>query len=475
VFEKSDDGEWAQAAKLVAADAKSPDNFGSSVSVSDSTIVVGVQRDDDAGSYTGSAYVFEKNATGAWAQAAKLVAADAAKNAYFGSSVSVSGSTIVVGAYRAINDASSGAGSAYGSAYVFEKSDDGEWAQAAKLVDAESENTQFGKSVSVSGSTIVVGLPRDHDLDGRTVYNTGSAYVFEKSDDGEWAQAAKLVDADGAKNDYFGSSVSVSDSTIVVGATGDDDDGANSGSAYVFEKSDDGEWAQAAKLVAADAANGDEFGWSVSVSDSTIVVGALRDDDDAGSNTGSAYVFEKNATGAWAQAAKLANVYPSAGDSFGWSVSVSGSTIVVGPQYDDVDAGVKAGSATVFDSNPGSTASGDDSDADAASPASVSATFHNILDGYKFTTTITKTSDGTYNVTAEQENATMSGAFLGAKLGAAAAAAMSSPARAAAPVLALAAVAAAAGVAMNRSRRASRVSDEDAPLLKGAQYGAASV
>ena len=399
-----------------------------------------------------------------------LSPADAAAYDQFGQSVSVWGSTIVVGANGDDDD-----GASSGSAYVFEKSDDGEWAQAAKLVDAESENTQFGKSVSVSGSTIVVGLPRDHDLDGRTVYNTGSAYVFEKSDDGEWAQAAKLVDADGAKNDYFGSSVSVSDSTIVVGATGDDDDGANSGSAYVFEKSDDGEWAQAAKLVAADAANGDEFGWSVSVSDSTIVVGALRDDDDAGSNTGSAYVFEKNATGAWAQAAKLANVYPSAGDSFGWSVSVSGSTIVVGPQYDDVDAGVKAGSATVFDSNPGSTASGDDSDADAASPASVSATFHNILDGYKFTTTITKTSDGTYNVTAEQENATMSGAFLGAKLGAAAAAAMSSPARAAAPVLALAAVAAAAGVAMNRSRRASRVSDEDAPLLKGAQYGAASV
>jgi hypothetical protein len=97
------------------------------------------------------------------------------------------------------------------------------------------------------------------------------------------------------------------------------------------------------------------------------------------------------------------------------------------------------------------------------------------LDDIEFETTVTKTSDGTYNVTAEQENATTSGAFLGAELGAAAAAAMSSPARAAAPVLALAAVAAAAGVAMNKSRRASRASDEDAPLLKGAQYGAASV
>jgi hypothetical protein len=246
--------------------------------------------------------------------------------------------------------------------------------------------------------------------------------VFEKSDDGAWAQAAKLVAADGAMNDKFGKSVSVSGSTIVVGAFLDDDNGSNSGSAYVFEKSDDGEWAQAAKLVAADGAAGDYFGESVSVSGSTIVFGA-RYDDDKGSNSGSAYVFETNR-----------DFTPSGDDS-------------------DVD----------------------DSDADGASPASVSATFHNVLDDIEFETTVTKTSDGTYNVTAEQENATTSGAFLGAELGAAAAAAMSSPARAAAPVLALAAVAAAAGVAMNKSRRASRASDEDAPLLKGAQYGAASV
>ena len=88
--------------------------------------------------------------------------------------------------------------------------------------------------------TIVVGAQDDDE-------KSGSAYVFEKSDDGEWAQAAKLVAADGAQSDVFGAAVSVSGSTIVVGAHYDDE---KSGSAYVFEKSDDGEWAQAAKLVA---------------------------------------------------------------------------------------------------------------------------------------------------------------------------------------------------------------------------------
>ena len=201
----------------------------------------------------------------------------------------------------------------------------------------------------------------------------------------------------------------------------------------------------------------------------TVVVGASGDDD-AGSGSGSAYVFEKSDDGEWAQAAKLVADDAAAGDSFGWSVSMSGSTIVVGANYD-------AGSAYVFESNRVFTTptASDDSDADGASPASVSATFHNVLDDIEFETMITKSSDGTYNVTAEQVNATMSGAFLGAQLGAAAAAAMSSPARAAAPVLALAAVAAAAGVAMNRYRRAFRASDEDPLLFKSAKYGAASV
>jgi hypothetical protein len=149
---------------------------------------------------------------------------------------------------------------------VFEKSDDGAWAQAAKLVAADAAaGDKFGISVSVSGSTIVVGADGDDDKGS----SSGAAYVFEKSDDGAWAQAAKLVAADGAMNDEFGKSVSVSGSTIVVGAFQDDDDGADSGSAYVFEKSDDGEWAQAAKLVAADGAAGDYFGESVSVSGST--------------------------------------------------------------------------------------------------------------------------------------------------------------------------------------------------------------
>merc|ERR1712205_37311 len=141
------------------------------------------------------------------------------------------------------------------------KSDDGMWAQVAKLAAVDgAENDQFGWSVSVSGSTVVVGARLDDD---DSLSNSGAAYVFEKSDVGEWVQT-KLTADDAAADDIFGNSVSVSGSTVVVGARGVDDAGSASGSAYVFEKSHDGMWAQVAKLAAVDGAENDQFGWSVS-------------------------------------------------------------------------------------------------------------------------------------------------------------------------------------------------------------------
>ncbi|EEH52298.1 uncharacterized protein MICPUCDRAFT_22399, partial [Micromonas pusilla CCMP1545] len=259
----------------------------------------------------------------------------------FGYSVSVSGSLIVVGANY---DDDKGRDS--GSAYVFEKGADGAVTQLAKLTAADgAANDNFGWSVAVSGSLIVVGATYDDDK-GR---DSGSAYVFEKGADGAVTQLAKLTAADGAANDNFGWSVAVSGSLIVVGATYDDDKGSSSGSAYVFEKGADGAVTQLAKLTAADGAAGDQFGWSVAVSGSLIVAGA-RYDDDKGSSSGSAYVFEKGADGTVTQLAKFTAADGAAHDYFGRSVAMSGSLIVVGELYDD-DKGSNSGSAHVFQTN----------------------------------------------------------------------------------------------------------------------------
>ena len=171
-----------------------------------------------------------------------------------------------------------------------------------------------------------------------------------------WADAtetAKLTASDGAGEDYFGRSVSVDEDTVVVGAWGDDDNGPDSGSAYVFVKPSTG-WASAsesAKLTASDGAGNDWFGISVSVEGDIVVVGAWGDDDSGGrsARSGSAYVFVEPAAG-WAAATEAAKLTASDGagsDYFGWSVSVEGDSVVVGAYRDD-DSGSSSGSAYAF-------------------------------------------------------------------------------------------------------------------------------
>ena len=301
-------GTWTQTAKLTASDGASFDSFGSSVSIDGNTIVIGAIYDEDNGSRSGSAYVFS-NDSGTWTQTANLTASDGASFDSFGSSVSVDGNTIVIGAYR--NDAR---GSGSGGAYVFVKPNTGwnDGTQDAKLsasdgVASVSKNI-FGSSVSADGNTVVIGAyGEDH--------YKGSAYVFS-NDSGTWTQMAKLTASDGAGSDYFGSSVSIDGNTIVIGAYRDDDNGSNSGSAYVFTN-DSGTWTQMAKLTASDGAGSDYFGSSVSIDGNTIVIGAYRDDDN-GSSSGSAYVFT-NDSGTWTQTAKLTASDGAGSDYFGSS------------------------------------------------------------------------------------------------------------------------------------------------------------
>jgi len=158
-------------------------------------------------------------------------------------------------------------------------------------------------------------------------------------------QIAKLTAADAAVFDHFGFSVSLSGDTAIIGVPFDDDAGAASGSAYVFREVA-GVWQQIAKLTADDAAVNDYFGASVSLSGDTAVVGAIFDAH-AGAQSGSAYVFTRTGC-VWTQQAKLTASDADAGDLFGVSVALSGDTVVVGAYLDDHAAGTNSGSAYVF-------------------------------------------------------------------------------------------------------------------------------
>ncbi|MDJ0610037.1 MAG: FG-GAP repeat protein [Kiloniellales bacterium] len=333
VFQRSG-AAWSEQAKLTASDGAVGDSFGQSVAISGDTVVAGAPQDDDTGSNSGSAYVFQRSGT-AWSEQAKLTAGDAAAGDAFGWSVAISGDTVVVGAY-VDNDA----GSNSGSAYVFQRSGTA-WSEQAKLTAGDGAASDlFGWSVAISGNTAVVGARGDDDAGSAS----GSAYVFQRSGTA-WSEQAKLTAGDGASLDLFGTSVGISGDTVVAGAPQDDDTGSNSGSAYVFQRSGTA-WSEQAKLTASDGAADDIFGESVGISGDAVVVGAFRDDD-LGSDSGSAYVFRRVGT-AWSEQAKLTAGDGAQGDFFGQTVAISGDTVVAGAYQDD-DAGNASGSAYLFE------------------------------------------------------------------------------------------------------------------------------
>ena len=187
------------------------------------------------------------------------------------------------------------------------------------------QQDEFGVSVSIDGDTLVVGSWLDNNTGP---VDSGSAYIFTRSG-GVWAEQIKLTAPTPATGDHFGFSVSASGDTVLIGAHRDDQQGANAGAAYVYTRSGT-VWDPNPQdtLFAWDAADGNEFGFSVSLSGDTAVVGSYFDDD-AESNSGSAYVFTRSGT-SWSQEQKLTASDAAPGDSFGRQVSLSGDTVVAG-------------------------------------------------------------------------------------------------------------------------------------------------
>ena len=212
--------------------------------------------------------------------------------------------------------------------------------EVAKLLPADGAlEDYFGHVVAVSGNIAVVGMQYDDDQGE----NSGSAYVFGLNG-GEWVQQAKLLPADGEASDKFGVSVDIDGTTIVVGAEEDDDSAVNAGSAYVFQF-DGTNWVQQAKLLAPDGNADTLFGHSVALSGETVLIGTSgheRRDE----YTGSAYVFRFDGS-SWVPEAKLAASDGADADLYGITVDLDGDTAVISAPYDDV-VDRDSGSAYVF-------------------------------------------------------------------------------------------------------------------------------
>jgi FG-GAP repeat len=381
IYQRNTLGIWTFVKKLLASDGVADDYFGTSVSISGNTVVVGAEGEshDTDGNGTieedvGAAYIFQKDqgGTNTWGQVKKLIASDGAEVDYFGVSVSISSSTVVVGAYAEVHDTNGDA--SVGAAYIFSKDQDGtnNWGQVKKLIASDgAEVDYFGNTVSISSNTVVVGASNEsHDTDGNGTQesNVGAAYIFSKDQGGTntWGQVKKLIASDGAANDQFGWSVSISGSTVVVGTYGEDHnidgitgDEVNVGAAYVFQKEQGGtnNWGQVKKLIASDGAANDGFGTSISISGNTIVVGAFFESHDTDGNStdelgvGAAYLFQKDqgGTNTWGQIKKLMASDGATFDYFGHSVAISSNTVVVGADGDDNLGGTDAGAVYIYE------------------------------------------------------------------------------------------------------------------------------
>ena len=267
-------------------------------------------------------------------EARKLLASDAQDEDFFGMSVAISGDTAVVGAPQ--GDAEGGD---VGAAYVFQRDAGGpnNWSEVKKLTASDGgDRDYFGVSVAISGDTAVVTAAGE----AAGGLQPGAAYVFERDAGGadNWGEVSKLTASDGQAAEYhlFGDSVAVSGDTVVVGARlafG------FAGAAYVFERDAGGadNWGEVKKLTASDnQASFDHFGYSVAVSGETVLVGAELEN-----GGGAAYVYGRDEGGAgnWGQVKRLTSSdndgSGSIGDWFGWSVAVNGDTAIVAAVLDN--------------------------------------------------------------------------------------------------------------------------------------------
>lgn len=309
-FRASGDG-WDEQ-KIVAADGANGDQLGYSVSIDGDVAIVGARWDDDKGANAGAAYVFARVA-GTWTEQQKLVASDGAAGDWFGYAVAASGTTLLVGAPA--DNATAG------SAYVFTWTGSS-WTEQQKLTPAVAANQDnFGAAVTLAGDTALVGAP---EIVGA---RPGSAYIFTRSGS-KWTEQPRLRASDGAADDRFGTAVTLSGGTAIIGAHWDDDAGSRSGSAYVFEQSEGG-WSEQQKLTASDAVANDLFGFAVSLSGDRALVGAPNHNLSAGS----VYAFVR-VDDTWTQDPPIVASDGAAGDQFGYSVAISGDRAVVGAYVD---------------------------------------------------------------------------------------------------------------------------------------------
>jgi hypothetical protein len=336
VFRRSG-GTWQEEVRIGPGFGNGVATAGPAVAIDGGTLVAHGNSDGSDGPAGGVVFAFVHDGT-AWTRQGTLRTDDASTEGVFGSSIAISGDTVVVG-----DDMNDAAATDAGAAYVFVRTD-GTWTKQARLTasDAEAED-YFGSSVAVSGDTIVVGAPAEDEV----AYASGAAYVFERSGT-TWTQKTKLIAGDAAYYDQFGTTVAAQGDMILVGAQFEDRLGRSAGTVYTYIQSG-GNWFERQWIHASDGAELAMFGSALSISGQRAAVGAVGHASQ-GKYTGAVYILHRDGWD-WHEEMRLTAPDAAAGDQLGDAVALDGYTLAVGAAY-DMARGDESGTAWVLDVSP---------------------------------------------------------------------------------------------------------------------------
>ncbi len=319
-------------AQLLGSRAGGDAATGTGVAILGDVALVGAPLGSAADPRPGEAYVFRRDAaTGEWTEEQRLAASDGADGDEFGSAVALAGEFALIGA-----PLSNAEGTNSGAVYVFRfDATTSEWVEEQKLGASDTAaGDEFGFSLAADGDVALIGAHLDDDV----ASNTGSVYAFRLDGD-EWVEEQKLGASDAATLDDFGYSVAVRGCLAVVGARRNDDDGTNSGAAYIIQYDEDaGEWVETEKLTASDGTATDEFGRAVATAGARVLVGAHLEDDGAG-NAGAVYAYRFDAASdSWLEQ-KLTMPIPEVAAEFGNAVAMNGNIAAIGAHNAGEDRG----------------------------------------------------------------------------------------------------------------------------------------
>ncbi|WP_386070547.1 Ig-like domain repeat protein [Tahibacter sp. UC22_41] len=316
-------GSWTQVQKLLASDGAMDYNFGTSIAIEGNTALIGAKGVTVSGAGgAGAVYVFTET-DGVWSQTQKLTATDPYPAANFGNALSLSGDRVVIGAQNLTI-----VGRAYqGAAYLFTRAPNGVWSQTQKIIAADgATNAYFGTAIAFDGNTLAITAP-SADIGGAS--RQGAAYLFSEAAPGQWAQVQKLTSSDGYAQQHFGASVAMSGGDLLVGTSSAAVNGLTAaGAVYAFTNGGSG-WSETQKITSPNVGAFYNFGQRVVLHGDAGFVGESYAAVGGVAQRGAVHAIRKLG-GRWSITSTLTASDGAVNNWFGWSIGWDGATAVIG-------------------------------------------------------------------------------------------------------------------------------------------------